>query len=144
MSVGKGASKVVPISYRIDPERRLIHTTCAGEVTLEDVWDHFETLARRPGLPERLDVLLDLRPTASLPTGKQMRSAAGSAALLSSQLVWGACAVIASSDALFGMARVFQAYAEGLFERVAVFRDLAEATAWLAGDGSAEPEAELQ
>jgi hypothetical protein len=137
-------SSTVPISYVLDPERRLIRTTCAGEVTLEEVWDHFEALVRQTGLPERLDVLLDLRSTTSLPTGEQVRAAAGSAALLSSRLAWGACAVIASSDALFGMSRVFEAYAGELFERIAVFRDLAEATAWLAGGAAAEPGPTLQ
>jgi hypothetical protein len=45
---------------------------------------------------------------------------------------WGSCAIVVSRDILFGMSRVFLAFAEAQFANANVFRDLAEAEGWLA------------
>ena len=119
------------VSYRIDREAGRIRTVCAGPVRLGDVVEHFRTLASDPALPPKLDVLLDLLAMTSLPDGDQIRAAAAEASRLRTRVAWGALAVVAGSDSLFGMSRVFETLVEPYFERTAVFRDLSSATAWL-------------
>jgi hypothetical protein len=130
------------VSYRIDRETGRIRTVCAGPVHLGDVVEHFRTLAGDPELPPRLDVLLDLLAMTSLPDGDQIRAAAAEASRLRAHVAWGALAVVAGSEALFGMSRVFEALVEPYFERTGVFRDCGSAEAWLdappsPGDGRA-------
>ena len=50
---------------------------------------------------------------------------------LRSRIEWGACAIVASRDVLFGMARMLQVFAESHFRTSSVFRDVAEAGRWL-------------
>ncbi len=45
---------------------------------------------------------------------------------------FGACAIVAPRDAMFGMMRMFEVFAQKSFRATAVFRTLAEAEAWLA------------
>ena len=48
------------------------------------------------------------------------------------KIEWGACAIIASSDAMFGMTRMFQVFAEEHFADSCVFREREEAERWIA------------
>jgi hypothetical protein len=121
----------MPVSYRIDRERGLIRTACIGPVTREEVLAHFEDLERESDLPERLDVLLDLRRITAIPDGEDIGVVAVAVSRLRKRVTWGACAVIAGEDASFGMSRVFEVRTGELFERVAVFRDMASAAVWL-------------
>jgi hypothetical protein len=120
----------VPIVYRLDPTAGSIETSCEGDVTLEEVLQHFAELAVI-ALPARLDVLLDLTPMTSIPDSSQIRVAADTLGGLRSRTRWGACAVVAKHDALFGMSRMFGVYAEPVFEQVQVFREREEARRWL-------------
>ena len=122
----------MPVTYQLDQESSFIHTRCTGEVTLEEVIRHFQELETDPLLPARLDVLLDLSEMQSLPESDQLRSVAGEIGRLEPKVEWGACAIVASHDALFGMIRVFEVFAEGLFADLRVFRKRAEAELWLA------------
>ena len=129
----------MPVRYRLNSESGSIHTRCVGDVTLEDVMGHFDELRRDPALPRRLDVLLDLGEMQSIPERDQLWSVAGALDGLASELEWGVCAIVASSDALFGMIRVFMVFAEEVFVRTQVFRTLAEAEAWLASQRAGDP-----
>src|SRR6516162_3478855 len=57
----------MPITYMIDVPRALIVTMCFGAVTVAEVQEHFEELARVWPPVDRLDVLLDLTHQTSLP-----------------------------------------------------------------------------
>jgi len=123
----------MPVTYELDPQARFIRTSCTGDVAFEEVIGHFRELETDPLLPARLDVLLDLRETRSLPDSRQLRSVAEQIGNLKPRVKWGACAVVASHDALYGMSRVFEVFTEELFADVRVFRGLDEAERWLAG-----------
>ena len=120
----------MPITYRIERERGLIFTTCSGQVTLPQVMAHFDALQRDPECPRRLDVLLDLAGVTSLPEGPQIRAAAERVGLVQ-DIVFGACAIVATREALFGMARMFEVLARGHFAAIRTFRQRKEAEEWL-------------
>jgi hypothetical protein len=72
----------------------------------------------------------------TLPNVGQMRSAAERAAKASCKLRFGSIAIVAGTEEIFGMARVFETFTERLFARSAVFRSREAAERWLDGPGS--------
>lgn len=121
----------MPVTYELDRDAGYIETRCAGEVTMQEVLGHFAELEADPTLPERLDVFLDLDDMDNLPQSGQMQSAALAAGRLKTKLEWGSCAILASRDGIFGIARMFESFADGRFGDTRVFRDRDEAEAWM-------------
>ena len=121
----------MPVTYRIDSTRRLIHTTCSGPVTLQDVLEHFAVLMQDPNRSHGLDVLLDLTPITSVPTSDELRIVTSEIAHIRPAIEFGRCAVAASQEAMYGMSRMFEVYAEGYFTEVQAFRTVEEAAGWL-------------
>src|SRR5262249_42597779 len=121
----------MPVTYRIDPERRLIVTRCTGETTLPEVLAHFDELERDPTCPPGADVRLDLTRITSLPNVGQIRSAAERAGDASRKVRFGALAVVAQNEELFGVARLFEMFTQRVFTRSRVFATFEEADAWL-------------
>jgi hypothetical protein len=122
----------VPVTYEIDRKLAVLRTRCAGDVSFAEVLRHFQELELDASLPPRLDVLLDLTQMSSIPESDQVRSVAGEVERLQQRIQWGACAIVASRDVLFGMSRMFEVFADGQFEDSQVFRGLEEAEHWLA------------
>jgi hypothetical protein len=121
----------MPVTYRIDRSKQLIHTRCIGAVVLEEVRRHFITLSQDKECPPRLDVLLDLSEMATLPESDQLRTVTSDIAHLRPQIQFGICAIVASRSPLFGMARMFEVFAERYFSATGVFRSEPEAVEWL-------------
>ncbi len=121
----------MPVSYEIDRETGFIRTRCTGVVTFEEVLDHFRRLNEDDSLPAHLDVLLDLTEMENIPESDKLFSVAGEVGRLRSKVKWGACAIVASHDALYGMTRVFHVFAQDHFAHSSVFRTREEALRWL-------------
>ena len=121
----------MPVAYEIDQARGLIRTRCIGNVTLEEVLGHFPTLAQDPGCPARLDVLLDLSEMTAMPEPYQLREISDEIGRVSDRVRFDACAIVAPSDVLYGLLRMFEVFAEKQFRTTCVFREIGEAEAWL-------------
>lgn len=101
----------MPVTYHIDEDSKLIRTNCIGNVTLVEVLDHFRTLVQDPECPDRLDVLLDLSDNTSVPESYELREVSSEIGRIADKLQFGACAIVATNDLLFGMCRMFEAFA---------------------------------
>jgi hypothetical protein len=121
----------VPITYQIEAAKSLIRTKAVGQLTLQEVVDHFRALEKDTRRPERPDVFLDLSEVDSAPDARQLSIVVGEMKRIGAKLRFGACAILASRDALFGMMRMFEALAEEFFRETRTFRDATEALAWL-------------
>jgi hypothetical protein len=121
----------MPVVYRIEGAKKVIHTQCIENVTFAEVLDHFKILVQDPQCPDRLDVLLDLSETTSRPESYQLREVSYKIGSINDRVQFGACAIVAPNDVVFGMSRMFEVFAERWFRRIGVFRELAEAEAWL-------------
>jgi SpoIIAA-like len=130
----------MPVLYQIDKANGMIRTKCVGDVTLEEVIQHFQTLAQDPDCPDQLDVLLDLTEQTSLPRTDQMREVTSAIGRVRQRVRFRICAIVAATDALFGMLRMFQVFTEDLFHEAEVFRSLHDAEAWLAARRAGEHE----
>jgi hypothetical protein len=126
----------MPVTYRIEQPRQLIHTRCSGAVVLDEVRQHFATLSQDQDCPARLDVLLDLSEMTTLPESDQLRTVTSDIAHLRPHIQFGICAIVASRPPLYGMARMFGAFAERYFSATGMFRTEAEAVDWLEGQRS--------
>jgi hypothetical protein len=121
----------MPITYQIDQTAALIRTRCYGVVVIGEVRDHFQALARDPDRPDRLDVFLDLRDVTSSPAASDIREAGQIVARLPANVRFGACAIVAQRDAIYGISRMFSVFVEQFFSAIRAFRSAPEAEEWL-------------
>ncbi len=121
----------MPVTYTIDKSLGLIRTRCLGRVTLAEVIAHFRELEIDEECPKRLDVILDLRDTTSLPSSEQLRTVTEKIGQLRNSVRFGACAIVVGSDAWFGTAQVFEVLAARNFSATKIFREIGGAETWL-------------
>src|SRR5262249_57194633 len=95
-------TRAMPITYQIDKSRGIIRTRCVGDVRLPDVLAHFRQLQIDDDRPSRLDVVLDLTDTTTLPSSEQLREVSEAIRRIQKDLQFGACAIVTDSDAWFG------------------------------------------
>lgn len=129
----------MPVTYTLDNRHGTIRTKCCGAITIEEVVQHFRQLAQDPDCPDRLDVLLDLSEETSIPTRTNLEEVTREIQAIQGRVQFRRCAIVASTDALFGMLRMFEIFTEQYFRQTFVFRTTAEAEAWLAAPQTARP-----
>src|SRR4029450_893012 len=105
----------MPVRYRIDPKASLIRTTGSGEVTFQEVLQHFRELEADPGAGGPIEVLPDWSACRSVPTSEQLRAVAGQINALGGRRRFGKCAIVARDDALYGMTRMFEVFVQNHF-----------------------------
>ena len=121
----------MPVSYQVDGDGRTIRTKCSGNLTMQEVLDHFHDLEQDPQCPVCPDVFLDLSEVESLPETPQLSIVVRTLKRIRPKVRFGACAILAHRDALVGMMRIFEVLAEEVFRSTATFRDEREAEIWL-------------
>ncbi len=100
-------------------------------MTIEEVIDHFRGLEQDPDCPELVDVLLDLSEETSIPTKQNLQEVASEISRIRGRVQFGNCAIVACTDELFGMLRMFEVFTEKYFQRTFVFRTTLDAEKWL-------------
>lgn len=126
----------MPVIYTIDAAQRLLFIRCLGNVGLRDLLHHFKALERDPKCPDYLDVFLDLSETESIPDAEEILVIADQVSHGMRRIRFGACAIVARRDAIFGLMRMFEARAERAFRVTCTFRTAQDADQWLAANRS--------
>jgi len=85
-----------------------------------------------------LNVLLDLLEMTSVPRTEQIRGVLQDLQNVQRRVRFEHCAIVADNDAIFGMMRMFEVFAKDYFVSTRVFREVAEAKAWLASGADLE------
>ena len=118
------------ILYNIDSERRLVETRVSGETSLGEIEEYFRRLASDPAYRPDYDTLVDLRETPTLLTPAELRSLSD---FVRSHvpLTRSRRAIVADTDAAFGLVMMYEAFTEDLPRAFRVFRDVNDARAWL-------------
>jgi hypothetical protein len=88
----------VPVTYKIEADKRTIRTKCIGFVTLDEIIDHFRTLQQDPDCPDHLNVFLDLSEVDSLPGTGQISTVINEVKKLRGRVRFSACAILATRD----------------------------------------------
>lgn len=121
----------MPISYTIDPARRLVVTRIAGVMSEEDVRALREQLRADPAFDATYANLVDLSEATDI---QLSADTLGQLAVRSAFDRVTRRAIVATSPLQFGMARMFATINERHGHVVRVFRDSGEAEAWLAAN----------
>jgi hypothetical protein len=66
-----------------------------------------------------------------VPDARQIQLIAAEIGRLLGKIRWGACAIVATRDLVFGVSRVLEVRTEDSFSATQVFRDAASAEKWL-------------
>lgn len=117
----------MPIDYTIDRERKLVHTRAWGILTAEEFLAYQDRLRDNPDFRPDFDQLAEFTEVTEMviPPGAAEKIAASAPFAKGCRR-----AAVASSDFMFGMGRMYEAYSpEGAAPTI--FRTLEEARAWL-------------
>ena len=129
----------MPIKTVVDDVRRRVIARCSGVVSYEDIAEHLDFEEQRRGLDYR--ELIDARRCSTNLTPEQIRSLVRRVhRLAQAHSDFGPTAIVADSDLVYGMARMFALVNEipdetGPGPPIEVFRDVGEAEQWLAMHG---------
>lgn len=120
-------------TFRVEPAHALRIVTIAPVVSADSMRASIAVLMASPLYDPAHDILVDLRENATFAlTGDALAdfarqfASAGGEAMRQTRL-----AVIVATDEQFGVARMYGAYRGQVSDRLQVFRDAAEACAWL-------------
>jgi hypothetical protein len=118
----------LPTSYAIDTKHGLITSRLWGPVTEEEVHDHNTRLRNDPDFVPTYRQLVDMSDITEIRVGTGMINSTS----LDQFFAPGTRrAFVASSDGVFGLARMFALRAEGIGQVIEVFRDFEKAEEWL-------------
>ena len=128
---------VLPVRYEIDVERGLSVVVCDGTVDGAEIAAVSQALLGDPGYARVTRQLADLRGCTAVDVpSNELRDLARHVAA-SDRREGVRLALVAPRDAVFGMARLYAAHREPSGMEVRVFREMAEAEAWLGLRGEA-------
>ena len=118
----------MPVTYEIDPVRRLVISRLWGAVTDNEVYEHNEKLRTDPRFDPTYRQLTDLTGVSEIAVSTSMINETS----LDQFFAPGTRrAMVATDDGVFGMARRYALRAEGLGQTIEVFRDDKPARDWL-------------
>jgi hypothetical protein len=118
----------LPASYTIDPERKLVVTRIWGAATEDEIFDHGQRLRNDPQFRPDFRQLVDMSDLTEIRVGSELVRNASRDQFFSP----GARrAIVANSEAAFGMARMYAIASEETGQTIEVFRDMDAAEAWL-------------
>jgi hypothetical protein len=116
------------MGYTIDPARRLLRTRGWGVVSTRDLQDLTNRILVDPAFNAEYRSLADLREVTAVAVDSMTMAETASMPLFTPGT---RRAIVAPSDAVYDVARTFASYAERAGQEVRVFRELAQAEAWL-------------
>ncbi len=116
------------ISYRIDPQRRIVFSTGWGVYTKQDVETFVAALTADPDFDKRFSHYFDLTAVDVMDLSANDIESIARYAPFGSQSKQ---AFVSGKDEVFGLLRMFQAMREQQPETIGVFRSEREALKWL-------------
>jgi hypothetical protein len=122
----------VAITYHFEGD--FLYTTIEGPTTYEDVKTYLDKLMDDPGFRPGMPGIIDCRRVKSLFSILDLRRTAADAKQRPKMQVPGRTAVLASSNLIYGLLRMYEVFNEGNPARIRVFREPEEAMAWLRGE----------
>lgn len=119
----------MPITYRF--ESGCLFTTIDGETGYDDVQRYFDALFNDPSFLPGMPGLIDCRTVKSRFTIGDLRRTAADVKRRPQLQVPGRAAVLASSNLVYGLLRMYEVFTEGDPTEIRVFRRPEDAMAWL-------------
>ena len=121
----------MPIDLRIDRDAGILYTTIRGEVTVDEIVDAFNKLFQSPDFRPGLSGLADLRESRITSSLSNVRRLAELMIENRDRIGPSRTAIVVDSDIDYGMARMFEVFAEQSMAETQVFKDIDQAMIWL-------------
>lgn len=118
----------MPVSYQLEPARRLVRSRAWGVLTDSEIEAHYTRLAQDTGFDPSFRQLCDMTEVTRIDATAEMLRRLAQRAIFSPGTQR---AFVAVQDAHYGLTRMFQVFCELEGTRVEIFRDTADADAWL-------------
>ncbi len=118
----------MPVSYRIDHDKRTVFTTIDGAISDEEMISIQKQMWADPELNPDYSHLIDCRKIGKLNISAEGIKAITSAGAFSAK---SRRAFVVPSDAAYGFSRMFQIYRQDGPEETGVFRDMYAAMKWI-------------
>jgi hypothetical protein len=128
----------MPFKYAIDHEARLVSVTVSGQVTAEEALKAFEEIVSHSDFRPGMKVLSDHRQMETVMPTRFVGALISRVRSFREKLSGARWAMVETSAAGYGMARMASVLAESMQVEIQVFRTVEEARLWLLGSG-AEP-----
>ena len=126
------------IEYTIDRNAGLILTRASGTLTDAELLTFKRQLTSDPDFRPGMKELSDVRNVQRFEvTSHGITCLVGQDQADGPKILGHRLAIVATDDAIFGMARMYQALTEKTMQNVRVFRDVGQAKAWLVSATSA-------
>jgi hypothetical protein len=122
----------MPVTCEIDSEGGLVRTTFRGQVDIEEVVRALEDLLQRPDFRRGLNGIVDLREGDTDTQARDVKRLATMMERCRDQIGPSRTAIVVAKDVTYGMARMYQAYAESTSIETMIFRSIDDAHRWLA------------
>ena len=119
------------ITYRFEGE--FLYTTIEGETSYEAVKAYLDELVVEPRFRPGMPGIIDCRRVTSLFSILDLRRTAADARTRPQMQVPGRAAVLASSNLIYGLLRMYEVFNEGNPSEIRVFREPDKAMEWLRG-----------
>ncbi len=123
----------MPIKYRVYREKQLLSAILTGNVSSLEMLNYLRKIRSEPD-SDKLDRLVTFEDIKDFMSGQQI----GNVAIYENKLfpqTGNRIALVASSDAEYGLSRQYQLYRDHPPDKLKVFRDFKEATEWLGQEG---------
>ena len=117
----------MPITFRIDKKSGVVFTTMEGNVSISEIIDGLKGLMNHPDFSPGFNGLVDMRNSTVNSTPEEVRRIAELMTGQREKIGMSRSAVVVSKDVIFGMARMFQVFAEQSSIKTELFRDINEA-----------------
>ncbi len=115
----------MPLTYRYDPEARLLHGRGWGRVSGEDL-----VAGGLPDYPVGTPEVIDLREVTEIAVEpRHVRRLADQESSAENRI--SRMAIVVDGPLAFGLSRMFQTLADEVSYEIEVFRDMSDALAWL-------------
>jgi len=126
-------SAIVPVDIVFYPDRALVVTTGSGVVTEEELLAYWQKDYANERIPWGAPEILDLRAVEcfGVTSAGLRRLVELDAEYAKQQHAPSRLAIVAPSDLIFGMSRMYQMFSELNPNSIRVFRDLSDAEEWL-------------
>jgi hypothetical protein len=122
-------AETVAITYHFEGD--FLFTTIEGETSYEDVKAYLDRLMEDPGFRPGMPGLIDCRRVKSVFSIFDLRRTAADAKKRPKMQVPARAAVLASSNLIYGLLRMYEVFNEGNPAETRVFREPEEAMVWL-------------
>lgn len=125
---------LMPISYELDEDKKLILTVFHGDVSADELVRHTRAFINDARIDSQFSHLVDTSMTKSIGLHSDAIASISRITAAVEFLKDGKTAIVAEQDVAFALSRMYQSYSDMWKRNIEVFREMEDARRWLGLD----------